>query len=452
MKKALDQLNVSVAEKKLNGLAVQALTLGLQMKDIFDFYFEKNDGNPVSNSPRFNITFASLMPNPTLNIIPGGQSIYVNLTAIGINLALSGDELKLVWSNLGGIGAPFNGNDVVVDRVEYGNQDMEPDNTTMPDATAPAPGWELYRLIPGQDTNDCSVDFGTQAETAWPTTIPEQVVVTATHDDISYPNDIKLNWTTIPTAYGYLIYRDDPFTPIDVNLGLTNTQYVDLGRYLDSANYIYGVTSWGPGGENRTWEHNIAFKQIVTLNDYFTIPGIKAGNYNYLSLPYYMNLTSGNNANGLLNDINTYGNPLSSATSVGRWDPVGSGGWDTTSNFPLVRGEAYQVIVSDNVDYKVVGAHRNVSINLPWTNSVNGGVLNFISLPYHFIGTAYTDANDLLWFLKSFASGPDQVTRVARWDGSTGQWQSKTEIGKNFLLTPGEGYLVAAKEAFSFGP
>jgi hypothetical protein len=102
-----------------------------------------------------------------------GQYRYVELAAIP--LEPTGDALKLVWTNPGGVGAPFGGADVVVDRVEYnatvgGTLSWEPGNTIMPDAPAPGRGEELRRAkdgvpAPGADTNDNAADFVLAAET-----------------------------------------------------------------------------------------------------------------------------------------------------------------------------------------------------------------------------------------------------------------------------------------------
>lgn len=422
--------------------------------DLRNYSFEKNDGQPIDASPTFPITISSLVMNPTLfNIAPGDRA-WVNLTALGLDLNSSGDELKLVWNNPNIPNAPFGGNNVVVDRVEYnatvgGTHFGEPDNTTMLDADAAGPGFEIYRVVEGQDTNDCFVDFGIQAESPWFPVMPAQVVVTATHDPL-FPNDIKLNWTAVASAYGYFVYRDLPIdlnNPLGIVIGGAVTQWFDMGAYVDGFNFhLYLALSWGTGGINTFINHNLAYKLNVTLNYYL---GVKNGGVNYLSLPFYMNLTVGpdiNNAAALFNDMGGAPNVV----SISRWDPS-MGAWEVYPgiNFQLVRGEAYRVEVASTMIYTVVGAHRNVSITVTYNDLDEGGVLNYVSAPYHVI-LSIPDAATLLTTLNTIGIPMNGITRVARWDGSTGQWQSKTAIGINFLLTMGEGYLVVTNTTVTF--
>lgn len=113
-----------------------------------DYYLQKD---VPGSTNQYNGSIISL--NGTIN----SQGVrYVNLTGTNY-LEQSADELKLVWDNNG---TPVGqGYDVVIDRVEYGNQNLVPDNTTLLDAPSPPAGWSIKRTPDGQDTNDCSVDF-----------------------------------------------------------------------------------------------------------------------------------------------------------------------------------------------------------------------------------------------------------------------------------------------------
>lgn len=415
--------------------------------NIFNYHFEKNDGQPVPSSPSYNITFESLMPNPTLNLIPNQGRIWVNLTALSLDIDRNGDELKLVWDNTPGVGAPFGGYDVVVDRVEWGNQDMEPDNTTMLDAAIPGVAQELRRAVEGQDTNDCLVDFIADFEFAWVPYIPDQVVVTATHD-AGAPSDVRLNWTAITTpdvAYGYMVYVNDITNPFYTIIGGSVTEWVNISGYDSLVDYTYVVTSWGPGGENKFFDNNIAYKVGVQLWDFPS----KNGDVNYLALPCYMNLTVGleyNTKQALADDIGA-------GTSVSRWDPS-IGAWDS-SNFMLACGEAYRVAtIPGPMIYQAVGAHRNVSMTFINNLLIEGGVLNYVSLPYHMIMYAGWDNASYLYDMLNMGGSPmNQITRIARWDGLTSMWQSKTKIGIDFPLMAGVGYLVVTDDStVVFGP
>ncbi len=57
VKKVIDQLNVRVAEKRLNEIAVHALTMGLNLMELFDFYHEID--NLVAKCP-----YSSAVPYP----------------------------------------------------------------------------------------------------------------------------------------------------------------------------------------------------------------------------------------------------------------------------------------------------------------------------------------------------------------------------------------------------
>ncbi|MFQ6106074.1 MAG: PKD domain-containing protein [Thermoplasmata archaeon] len=160
---------------KINNVVTQPGDMGTQYIYIYgpegtpmdEFYLEKNDG---------------VLHNAATQIFLSGtisetKYFYVDLGAVDY-LDPNGDELKLLWENPGGPGAPFGGMDVVVDRVEYnatsgGTHFGEPDNTIMPDAIAPGMGLDIHRIpFAGDDTNDCSVDFLSGTEPGRPPTAP----------------------------------------------------------------------------------------------------------------------------------------------------------------------------------------------------------------------------------------------------------------------------------------
>ncbi|MCJ2557204.1 MAG: hypothetical protein LN415_08900, partial [Candidatus Thermoplasmatota archaeon] len=132
-----------------------------------DFYLEKNDG--VLHNVATQIFLSGTISETMYFYVDLGATDYLDPV---------GDELKLVWENPGGPGTPFGGMDVVVDRVEYnatagGSHYGEPDNTIMPDAVPPGPGFDIHRgPMPGFDTNDCSADFSSGTEPGRPPTAP----------------------------------------------------------------------------------------------------------------------------------------------------------------------------------------------------------------------------------------------------------------------------------------
>lgn len=170
----VENINLSVAPlqppalPKINNITTMPMDQGSQYVWIFgppgipmhDFYLEKNDGK-MHGGTRIDL-MGELSPLGYLYVDLGSRN-YLNVT---------GDELKLVWDNPGGTGAPFAGRDIVVDRVEFnsswnGTHYGEPDNTIMPDAYGqPYEGYEMRRYpYPGADTNNCLVDFNMGPET-----------------------------------------------------------------------------------------------------------------------------------------------------------------------------------------------------------------------------------------------------------------------------------------------
>lgn len=123
--------------------------------DLRDFYLEKD----VQNSTTFMGDYPDYHgDNKSLNgIIKPGRTSFVRLSK-GF-MSSTCDELKLVWENPD---LPVaGGNDIVVDRVEYGGQTTEPDNTIMRDADAPPTRYSIKRIVDGQDTDNCTADFET---------------------------------------------------------------------------------------------------------------------------------------------------------------------------------------------------------------------------------------------------------------------------------------------------
>ena len=137
---------------------------GPQGTSMDEFYLEKNDG--VLHNVATQIFLSGTISETTYFYVDLGATDYINPL---------GDELKLVWENPGGPGTPFDGMDVVVDRVEYnetfgGTHFGEPDNTIMPDASADS---TIMRTpFAYTDTNDCLADFGPGFEPGRPPLAP----------------------------------------------------------------------------------------------------------------------------------------------------------------------------------------------------------------------------------------------------------------------------------------
>lgn len=124
------------------------------------------------------------------------NNLYVDLGASDV-LNTGADHLMLSWipenTDING------GNPVVMDRVEYGYQDTQPDNTTLVDHPG-SPGIDegLIRSSNGTDTNNCNNDFELAPATPRATTVEYGVSVTAptdayetTADQYSYDFDVE---------------------------------------------------------------------------------------------------------------------------------------------------------------------------------------------------------------------------------------------------------------------
>ncbi len=127
-------------------------------------------------------------------------------------LASTGDALKLVYRNPGGVNASAGGRDVVVDRVEFnatrgGTLDWEPGNTVMGDAPAPGPGRILERDASCTDTNQPS-DFTIGIEPGLPSNGPPTVAITMPTNGQALPaaGAVTLTWTMSDDVFlsGYL--------------------------------------------------------------------------------------------------------------------------------------------------------------------------------------------------------------------------------------------------------
>lgn len=137
---------------------------------ILDSYYVELNRPGLLRGPRHNLT-GTLDPGVQARVEFGSASFLIP----------TGDAVKLVYENPGGLGAPAAGRDVVVDRVEYnatvgGTLSWEPGNTILGDAPAPRPGLILERATFCGDTNDPS-DFRLAREPGLPANGPPSVAL-----------------------------------------------------------------------------------------------------------------------------------------------------------------------------------------------------------------------------------------------------------------------------------
>ncbi len=269
--------------------------------------------------------------------------------------------------------------------------------------------------------------------------------------------DINISWENVTNATSYVIYRSNAtdgtgFNWSDALAEVGDSFYIDLGVLNDTGNYSYVVKAKTVTGEGPA--SNIGWKLDYKLIYYGSKRG---GALNYLSLPYFTNISS---ASELINDIGP------NCTAVSRWNKTRDpnyGVWDdrifipgfgqSGMDFKISPGEGYLVSVNENVTYTIVGSHDpGVSIKLTYMDK-RGGALNYLSLPYHL---NLSMASDVLTDI-----GPN-CTAVSRWnlvsDPNYGIWEDRIFIpgfgqsGTNFPITPGEAYLVSVNADVTWTP
>lgn len=162
------------------------------------------------------------------------------------------------------------------------------------------------------------------------------------------------------------------------------------------------------------------------------VPNIPANGAFNLSLPWNNNYTD---AASLFDDIATAGTigqvtKFESNGSLSSWQGPGS----FTTNFPVVKGEAYLVYGGASVvNPVIVGSH-----DPNYTFTFAPGASN-AAAPYH---QTYVDAAGL--FDAIAATCPGSLSQVTKFEsnGSLSSWQGPGSFTTNFPLTLGEGVLV----------
>ena len=239
---------------KLNNITVQPTDLGTDYLYLYnpstvsintnEFYITKNDG--VLTRTQLDALSIDLALSPPIPpIVPPSGYAYVDLLLTSY-LASTGDEVKLVWKNPGGPGTAYNGNDIVVDRVEFnasasGTHFGEPDNTILPwgttdDAGAPGAGQEIHRFNgvgpclpgnPGYDTGNYSFDFCTTFETGRPgVNLPPNAIgpgvqgFLASSPGIMHiiPNAPTFNWTFVDPGDSQSAFNVTVWDSLDTTL------------------------------------------------------------------------------------------------------------------------------------------------------------------------------------------------------------------------------------------
>lgn len=203
---------------------------------------------------------------------------------------------------------------------------------------------------------------------------------------------------------------------------------------------------------------NMGFKLNYPLEG----PGTNGSNSGLqsLSLPYNQQ-TNLVNASDLYQDINdTAGSTVVSSIqrflkNTDELVAYAGGPLDLPNDFALVPGQGYQVQVTTDVNYIVVGSHDPVlqlNFDGPGSNGSNSG-LNFYSYPYHSVAST---ASEVFAEVNGQSQGGNVVVSVQRFLKTTDELVSYAggplDLPNDFALVPGQAYRVQVSSNVSYLP
>jgi len=429
-----------------------------------NYYLTKNDGsltNPAEDIP-------------LTGTINAQSTLYFDLgNASGVPYLDNADELKLVWGNTGSVAA---GNDIVLDRVEWGFQMTTPDNTSMADAPqSTTPGNSLKRISDGYDTDDCSVDFADGVASGRGTVlndVPKSVLSLGMTVDAS--NNPVLNWTlqsepSNRTRADIRIFRSadrDTWSfagDLVYTAGAGDTTWTDTT--VSSGTYYYYVRPYNV----------IGLSALSTMGVYHTFSftyNAGIGNDNWISMPHTSDYVM---ASDIVLDIEGALSPGGVdvyINYIGKWDPATQGvteayfyqevgppalwGWNGGADFAINPGDSITIQLSGNTgsfDWQVAGT--DVRCTKSFTYNAGIGNDNWITVPWT---GQYTMASDIVLDIEGALSpgGVDvYINYIGKWDPAT---QGVTEAyfyqevgppalwgwngGADFAIAPGDGITI----------
>ena len=264
-------------------------------------------------------------------------------------------------------------------------------------------------------------------------------------------NDTHLSWSVVTTdAYSntasidhYNIYRGTtpdfiPDTTSGTNrIGQPNgTTFDDVDALLSEDSYYYYVMAVASDGTESLLPSNIGYKIRLAL----TYDPAKSNKY-WLSIPYNSNYATASDLGGDALNI----------SHVIRWDPLTQSEevWDqvntTGTDFTVVAGEAYAIVILDDTVLNLAGSHGPSTINM--TYNANNFNVNWFSIPHpNAYGIASLLAQDI-----------PNTTKVGRYDVQNDTYESwffldGSWMGHDFTLIPGEGVLGVITDDTTWTP
>ncbi|GEM_PF-2683314 len=239
---------------------------------------------------------------------------------------------------------------------------------------------------------------------------------------------------------GYNIYRGTAatFTTAAQNkIGTSlTTSYVDAGALSAADSYYYKVTAVDAVGNESIEPSNVGYKLNWNMTFHTSI-----SNINWISIPA---ITPYKKAADIAADI-------PNCTKVSRFNPdtqlyenwENFFGWSGT-NFDVVTGESYAVIVNANSPARLVGWYKPYTVNMTFHTTISN--INWVSLPYN---SAYSRASNIVPAVAN-------VSKLSRFNPDTQLYENWEDFfgwsGTDFSVVPGEGYAVIIRGNSSFSP
>ncbi len=439
--------------------------------DPTDYYLEDNDGwsLPLAGNAQY-----------VSNTAGTWSAWYVDLGATTV--LDPADEMKLVWTDPAATKA--GGNPVVIDRVEYGNQTVEPDNTIMPDAASPGADQGIIRLgtvSSPQDTENCTADF-TVVTADYPILWTPQPVYNLWVEKDTVNGDAILHWDDANNPPGgYNIYESNnslaPWPWTLLASGVTGTTYTHVGALADADNHFYIVRA-----TDGTTEGNNSSMAFVVK---FQLENVAAGVVNWVSIP--------DEVFALARDLNGDGQLTASDLVIDIEGGTGAGtntkisairSWDATTqaqgasyyyaagfvnawtgtDFTITQGMAVKIETTSAFTW-VINGTDNGTANYSLEN-VAAGVVNWISIPFTLkdmnADGAITASDIVIQIEGGTGAGTNtKISAIRSWDATT-QAQGASYYyaagfvnawtGTDFTITQGMAVKIETTSAFTWTP
>jgi len=275
-------------------------------------------------------------------------------------------------------------------------------------------------------------------------------------------DDVIITWNKVVVdmagkpkdADYYVIYRDTTpsFVPGSsdsiAGVGHPDTTYLDMGVLTGSESYYYLVEAvdWA---ENRSQRSNMGFVFHKFINENAGVTSDR----NWVSLPYMSHYDS---IRDLTDDLSPAGDPISKVTMLEpemqdyySWIYHPVLGWygnhPLHENFPLVLGQAYEMIAVGDDTVIYVGCNDPVGLIVLNENGGATSDRNWVALPYNAVYDSVRHITDEL------SPAGDPVSKVTRLDEALQAyyswiyhpvlgWYGNDPVHVNFPIEPGTGY------------